>query len=237
MVSEYIALDLETSGLNPKRDRILEIGGARVKNGEIVDTYTVFVNSKIRIPEEITALTGIDNTMIDQGEEPQKAMREFLNFCGDLPILGHNIIFDFSFLKKCAVNLGYSFEKKGIDTLKIARKFLEELPSRKLDAVCSYYGIPVTHHHRAYHDAVAASQLFEAMKKEFYQIAPEAFLPSPLCYQVKKEGPITKSQKGYLNDLVKYHRIELQMSIDSLTKNEASRIIDGIILNHGKIKR
>lgn len=237
MADTYIALDLETTGLNPRRDRILEIGAARVTDGQVEESYAVFLNSQIKIPAFITELTGIDNAMTDQGMEPARAIRELLDFCEDAPILGHNILFDYSFVKRNAVNMGLEFEKQGIDTLKIARKFLAELPSRSLGAVCAHYGIKQEKSHRALDDALAASALYHCLKKEFIDVSPAAFDPKPLICQIKKEGPITNSQKGYLNDLVKYHRIELSMAVDSLTKNEASRIIDGIILKHGRIKR
>ena len=237
MASEYVALDLETTGLNPKEDRILEIGAAKVVDGRTVETYGGFVDSQIAIPEFVTQLTGIDRSMVKGGLPTKEAVEGLLKFCGDLPLLGHNILFDYSFLKRQAVNMGLPFEKQGIDTLKIARKFLGELPSKSLEALCLHYGIRRKRSHRAMDDAEAASRLYEHMYREFYSLSPKDFDPKPLIYKVKKEGPITKSQKVYLNDLTKYHRIGLDMSIESLTRNEASRMIDRIILNYGKIKR
>lgn len=237
MDADYIALDLETTGLNPKKDRILEIGAAKVKDEQIIDKYAVFVDSKIKIPEFITELTGIDNSMTDGQISQDEAVRELLAFCGDLPVMGHNILFDYSFVKRNAVNQGLKFPNYGIDTLKIARKFLDGLSSRSLESLCSYYGIEQKKRHRAYEDAISSSKLYHCMKKEFMNVSPAAFEPKELIYQVKKENPITISQKGYLNDLLKYHRIDTDIAIVSLTKNEASRMIDGIILNHGRIKR
>ena len=84
---------------------------------------------------------------------------------------------------------------------------------------------------------MAASQLYDCLKKDFFLVSPAAFEPSALYYQVKKDSPLTKSQKVYLNDLIKYHRIELDVPVDAMTKSEASRMIDFIILNYGRIKR
>ena len=75
------------------------------------------------------------------------------------------------------------------------------------------------------------------MREQFPESPEELFAPRPLSYKAKKQGPITPAQKGYLNDLLKYHKITLELSVDSLTKNEASRIIDGIISEHGRIQR
>ncbi len=133
--------------------------------------------------------------------------------------------------------MGAEFERTGIDTLKIARKFMEEPKKKSLESLCGYYGIEREHCHRAYDDAIAASRLYGFLKKDFYLVSPAAFAPAPLYCQVKKDSPITKSQKVYLNDLIKYHRIEPDVSIDNLTKSEASRMIDTIIRDYGRIKR
>lgn len=237
MSRTYIAIDLETTGLNPSRDRILEIGAAKVVDGVVTDTYSVFVDCGVRVPEYITNLTGITDEMAQSGISTEHAMKEIVDFCRDYEILGHNVLFDFSFLKRNAVNLNLTFEKNGIDTLRIARCFLPELPSRSLEALCGHYGIDREHKHRALDDAIATVVLYERLREEFYEKAPEVFAAKPLIFKVKKQSPITNSQKGYLNDLAKYHRIELDAKIETLTKSEASRLIDHIILNYGKIKR
>lgn len=236
-MAEYIALDLETTGVDPRRDKILEIGAARVRDGEIQESYLTFVDNRIKIPEFITELTGITEEMTAGAPSLSEAVAGFLEFCGDMPILGHNILFDYSFIKKAAVNMGKGFERQGIDTCRIARKFMEEPKKKSLESLCGYYHIERARCHRAYDDAVAASQLYDCLKKDFFLVSPAAFEPSALYYQVKKDSPLTKSQKVYLNDLIKYHRIELDVPVDAMTKSEASRMIDFIILNYGRIKR
>lgn len=235
MIDSYVALDLETTGLNPKYARILEIGAVKVINGEVVDTFDKIINAKTRLPELITKLTGITQEMMSQGENIEKEIVELIEFCEDYVLLGHNIQFDYSFLKKAAVNNKLPFEKKAIDTLKIARKFLPYLEKRSLEYLCEYYHIEHVNKHRAYCDALATSDLYKLLKEQFYIENEDAFLPYKLNYQVKKEGSITPRQKIYLNDLTKYHKISVAVQIDSLTKNEASRIIDGIIFEHGRI--
>ena len=235
MKKDYIALDLETTGLSPKKDRILEIGAVRVKNNKPVEKFACLINPGIPVPAHITQLTGIDMAMARSGQEIRPAMEQFLEFCGDSVILGHNIPFDFGFLQHNAATLGREFPCMAIDTLQLARKFLPQLPSRKLGDLCSYYGIVQTRQHRAWEDASAASMLYQKMAEEFGEGQEMAFEPVRLNYKVKKESPITNSQKVYLNDLVKYHRIELNVALDTLTKSQASRMIDGIILQYGRI--
>ena len=234
---QYVAVDLETTGLNPRSDQILEIGAVLVEDGETVKTFSAFVNTGIQVPPAITELTGITQEMAESGKPLREALEGFLDFCGERDILGHNIPFDYGFLKQNLANLRLPFEKRGIDTLKIARKHLADLPSRSLETLCGHYGILQEKRHRACVDAMSASRLYQKLKEEFGREHPGDFLPVPLAYRVKKEGPITKSQKVYLLDLAKYHRIDLNVSVDELTKSEASRMINRILLQYGRIYR
>lgn len=237
MTDTYIALDLETTGLNPSTDRILEIGAVKVICGKQAETYETLVNPGRKIERRIEELTGITDEMAAGGMDTRTAVTGLVEFCGDLPLLGHNIIFDYSFVKQNAVNLNLLFEKQGIDTLKIARALFPEMESRSLQALCAYYEIRPKMAHRAAFDALASMELYRRMREQFPESPEELFAPRPLSYKAKKQGPITPAQKGYLNDLLKYHKITLELSVDSLTKNEASRIIDGIISEHGRIQR
>ena len=237
MTDSYIALDLETTGLNPASDRILEIGAVKVRNGKITATYETLVNPGMKIGPRIEELTGITDEMAAGGRETAAAVKELVEFCEELPLLGHNILFDYSFVKRSAVNLNLKFEKEGIDTLKIARTLLPEMESRSLEALCRHYEIPQEKAHRASFDALAAMKLYEKLREQFPESSEELFAPRPMACRFKKQGPITPAQKSYLNDLVKYHKIALNVSIDTLTKNEASRMIDKIILEYGRIQR
>ena len=149
MIRDYIAVDVETTGLNPARDRLLEIGAARILNGKVEATYQTFIDAGVEVPERITELTGITDEMRLSGKRPEQAIPEFLEFCGELPILGHNVSFDFGFLKQAAVNQGLTFEREALDTLKIARKLLPDLPSRRLPDLCAYYQVDPGNSHRA----------------------------------------------------------------------------------------
>jgi len=237
MIDSYVAVDLETTGLNAKYEKIIEIGAIKVINGKTIDKYETFVAAGKKLPAKITNLTGITDDMLEGAKSQREAIIEFVDFCEDMPLLGHNIMFDFLFLKKQAVNENLPFEKAGIDTLKIARKYLPDLEKRSLDYLCEYFQIARVHSHRAFEDAVAAKQLYEILAERFDTQDSRIFSPVPLFCKVKKEAPITNSQKVYLNDLMKYHRIEIDAQVEGLTKSEASRYIDKIISAHGKIKR
>lgn len=236
-MKEYIVVDLETTGLAPKTDRILEVGAWKVENGGFVQKFHRMVDPGMKIPERITQLTGITDSMVQGQPMIDTVIREFIEFAGELPLLGHNLMFDYAFLKHAAVNQKITFERMGMDTLKISRKVLAELPSRKLGELCSYYHIPQQRAHRADEDAYVTAILYEKMKEQFKENEPELFVPVQLQYKAKKQAAITNAQKGYLNDLLKYHKIKCDLQMESLTKSEASRLIDGIILQYGKIIR
>ena len=237
MTKDYIALDVETTGLDPAKDRLLEIGAVKVTGGVICETYSTLIDTKFPVPPRIQELTGITDEMRKTGKEAEAAMKEFLEFRGELPVVGHNIPFDFGFLKQTAFQTGRSFEAYGLDTLKIARQLLPGMPSRTLTALCGHYKIDPGDAHRALSDAKAAHELLCCLWEEFGEQAPEAFELKELVYTAKKQSPITNSQKGYLKDLVKYHRIEMNIQVEELTKREASRLIDQIILQYGRILR
>lgn len=237
MTDTYIALDLETTGLNPSRDRILEIGAVRVFDGQIEETYETLVNPGRKLDKRIEELTGITDEMAAGGMDTRTAVTGLVEFCGELPLLGHNILFDYSFLKQNTMNLSLPFEKEGIDTLKIARVLFPKMEHRSLQSLCCYYQIRQEKAHRAVSDALSAMELYRRMREQFAEAPEELFASKPLIYKAKKQSPITLAQKGYLNDLLKYHKITLEMSVDSLTKNEASRMIDRIISEHGRIQR
>lgn len=147
MYDTYVSIDLETTGLNPKRDRIIEIGAIRVEQGQIVEEFSTFVDPGRKLEERITELTGIRDEDLADAPQLDEVFPKLLEFMGELPLLGHSILFDYSFLKKAAVDRKITFERSAVDTLQIARRYLPELPHRNLGYLCQYYEIP-HHAHR-----------------------------------------------------------------------------------------
>ena len=124
-----------------------------------------------------------------------------------------------------------SFEKQGIDTLKIARRYLPELESKRLGFLCEYFGIELDAH-KAQSDAEAAARLYFELAQRFG--GKDGFMPAALVYKVKKESPITKQQRERLYKLIEMHKMEVDYDIDKLTRNEASRITDKILAYYGR---
>ena len=230
MTDSYISIDLETTGLEPKHDKIIEIGALRVEKGQVMDSFSTFVNPGRKLEERITELTGIRDEDLTDAPYIQDVLPKLLEFMGDLPLLGHSILFDFSFLKKAAVNQKLSFERSAVDTLKISRKYLTELESRSLDYLCKYYEIPHKAH-RALEDAKATHLLYGKLVEQFLDKEPAEgglFVPTPLNYQVKRDTPATKAQKEQLYRLLEQKKINLPVDIEQLTRSEASRLVDKI---------
>lgn len=233
----YVAIDLETTGLDPKIDSIIEIGIVKVIEGVAEETYQTFVKPCRHLSERITQLTGIRQKDVEMAPELDVILPKVLEFAGELPLLGHRVLFDYSFLKRAAVNRKLSFERKGIDTLGIARRYLPQLTSRSLSALCSHYEIP-HQAHRALEDALAAHQLYVKLKEQF-GAADEAsgvysLAPKPLVYRVKRETPATLHQKERLYQLIEQHKLQVDYHVDRLTRNQASRYTDIILAEYGR---
>ncbi len=235
MIKDYVCVDLETSGIRAKWDRIIEIGAVKVRDGKVVDTFSQLIYPGVNVSSRITDLTGITNEMLEGKPLIEQVLPKFIEFVGDDVLLGHNVTFDYNFLNQNAINLKMTFEKKGIDTLRIARKTLKGLESRGLEYLCNYFGIKDENHHRAFNDANVTSQLYLILLDKYSEDYPDCFEPKEFKSQAKKMVPITDKQKNYLNDLLHRYGIVPDFDINQLTKNEASRKIDKIIAEKGRI--
>lgn len=238
MTESYVCIDLETTGLEAKKDKIIEIGVVKVEKNKIVEEWETFVNPNWRLEERIVSLTGICDEQLDGAPQIAEVLPELFSLVGDGVLLGHRVMFDYSFLKKAAVDNKMSFEKSGIDTLKIARRYLPELPSRGLEYLCRHYGI--RHNaHRALEDARATVLLYQKLAEQFYEKEaagdePNLFCPRPLYYHVKRDTPITIPQKEQLYKLADKHKLILEYDIENLTRSEASRQIDRLLAEYGR---
>ena len=235
-MEKYVVVDIETTGAHPVDSEIIEIGAVYVENGKVTKTFNELVKPINRIPEYITGITNITDEMVSNAKEIEDVLPRFIEFCEEAILIGHNIIlFDYRLLKVKASQIGYKFDKKGIDTLVISRKMLAELPSRKLGDLCTYYGISLENAHRAYQDAFATYELFENLRSDFEMVEPDLFKPTNMVFKVPKKEPMTPKQKKYLESLYKAHGLELPKDYARLTKSECSKKIDGIIVKYGKI--
>ena len=230
-LQNFVCIDLETTGLNPKRDRIIEIGAVKVRNGKIAEKFQQLIDPKQQLEERVELLTGITSKELEGQPTIQEVLPKLKEFLGEDVLLGHRVLFDYSFLKRTFTNEKIPFERNGIDTLKLARQFVTECESKKLESLCKHYEIK-HQAHRALGDALATVELYQILTERYYQ--EDVFVPKPLEFKVKKESPITKAQKERLTLLLAKHNLVPKCEIASMTRNEASRYMDQILATYGR---
>ena len=157
----YVVYDVETTGLSAVYDRIIELAGVKVKNGEIIDRFESFANPHHPLSQTTIQLTGITDEMVQDAPEIEDVLKDFYEWSKDCIFVAHNASFDIGFL-----NAGYKqiqYEKVSnpvIDTLELARFILPELKNHRLNTLCKHFDIELTQHHRAIYDAEATGYLF-----------------------------------------------------------------------------
>lgn len=156
----YVVFDIETTGFGPVKDRIIEIGAVKIKDGVEVDKFSSFINPEIPIPYEIEKLTGINDNMVMEYPTVDVILPKFLEFCSDSVLVAHNASFDVSFIVKKAEMINIETEFTVIDTVGLARILLPELNRYKLNLVAKALGISLENHHRAVDDAGATAEIF-----------------------------------------------------------------------------
>ncbi|HIW42995.1 MAG TPA: 3'-5' exonuclease [Candidatus Mediterraneibacter vanvlietii] len=229
MLKSYIAFDVETTGLNPMENEIIEIGALKVRDGKVAERFMEFIHPAAPISAAITNLTGITNEMVAGARPRCEVVSDFLDFCENDILIGHNVSFDYSFMKCSAAADGLPFEKLGIDTLKIAKKVHSDLDSKSLGSLCAYYNIENRAAHRAYHDALATAKLYQTLAHYFEADDPKLFQPVQLTYRVKKPQPATIKQIALLNNLIRKKRADIKWDPAAITRSEASRLIEELL--------
>ena len=156
----YIVFDIETTGFSAIKDKIIEIGAVKVKDGAIVEKFSTFVNPKRPIPFEITQLTSITDEMVLDAPDIESVLPEFLEFVGDGVLVAHNAGFDVGFIEQNCRYQEIEPDFVSVDTVALARVLLPTLSKYKLNIVAKALGISLENHHRAVDDAGATAEIF-----------------------------------------------------------------------------
>ena len=162
----YCVLDLETTGISITTEKITEVGIMKVKNGEVIDEFEIFVNPEKPIPQRVVEVTNITDEMVKDEETIDKVFPKILEFVGDSIIVAHNASFDVGFLKHNAKLLGYEFNNTYIDTLPLAKDLFPDLKKYKLGKIADSLGIEVDVAHRALADVDTTVKVFNVMLKK-----------------------------------------------------------------------
>jgi ATP-dependent DNA helicase DinG len=177
-MTTLVAFDLETTGLNPKSDAIIEIGAIRFNENRVEDEFSMLINPGRSIPNFITQLTNISNEMVRGAPNIHDVLGEFEAFVGDAPVIGHNVRFDLGFVQQ------YDLLKHNIaiDTYELAAVMLPSAGRYKLSALSQSLGIPLFNAHRALDDAKATQGVFARL----YEMAEN--LPIELIAEIVRQG-------------------------------------------------
>lgn len=156
---EMIAFDIETTGLSASNDRMTEIGAVLFEGDQIKDHFQCFVNPHMPIPPDIKRLTGISDEDVKNAPDEDEAMRRFLAFVGDRPIIAHNAEFDTGFMRQACQRSSIPFHPTVMDTLVLSQCLIPDLKRFKLDVVSHKLKLPEFNHHRAYDDAAVVARI------------------------------------------------------------------------------
>ena len=167
---EFVAFDLETTGLSSRTDRIIEIGAVIMREGKEVDRFQTFVDPGRKLDKKIVELTGITDDMLLGAPAIEQVLPEFLKFCGDRVLVAHNSDFDTGFIRAECARQGYEYKLTSVDTLILAQNLMPQLNKHKLNIVADALSLPEFNHHRAADDAVTCglvlSRFFAMLEEE-----------------------------------------------------------------------
>lgn len=159
----YCIIDIETNGLNHSRGKITEIAIFKHDGKQVIDEYQTLINPEGPIPYDIQRLTGISNQMVESAPRFYEVAKEILEFTEDSIFVAHNVGFDYGFVQKEFKDLGYTFSRKKICTVKQSKLLLPGHRSYSLGKLCKELNIPIEARHRAWGDAKATVKLFEIL--------------------------------------------------------------------------
>lgn len=200
--SVYVVFDIETTGLNPKNDDIIEIGAVKISNRKVVDSFSTFIHIDRNLPGKIIELTSITDEMLKGQPEITEALPAFLDFVKDSVLVAHNAKFDVGFIReKVRVYFNENFDPSVLDTLELSKALIKDVKNHRLNTLTKKLGISLLNHHRAVDDANATAQLFIFLLNKLSE--REIFDISRLNELLKEDVDIVKQSSYHINILVK----------------------------------
>ena len=238
---EFIVFDIETTGLSVLNSQIIEIGAVKIKDGEVLERFNEFVNPGVAIPEIITELTGIDDSMVADADKIDAVLARFLDFIGDRLLIAHNANFDVSFIRKASRECGYKFTNPYLDTVTLSRFLNADLKSHKLDAVAKYYDLGDFNHHRACDDAEMLANIFFKMVDKMSRLDIKTFADlgrdmsenaNPLTIKPYHQIILVKNPTGLKNlyKLVSHSYLKYYRRMPRIPKSELEKHREGLII-------
>ena len=164
-INNYVVIDTETTGLNGKSDQIVELSAIKYINNEPVSIFETLIKPTCPIPYTTSRIHGITDDMVKDAPRIEDVLLDFENFLEDLPIVGHNLLFDVTFIHYAGSTILQN--RKLYCTYRLASTRLlkpQQVLNHKLQTLCQYYNISIDNHHRAYADCYMTGQLFQKLK-------------------------------------------------------------------------
>ena len=242
---EFVAFDLETTGLSSKTDRIIEIGAVILKNGKEIDRFQTFVDPERPLDRKIVDLTGIRDDMLQGAPKIEEVLPKFLEFVGDRVLVAHNSDFDTGFIRAECDRLGYPYHFTVADTLILSQNLMQQLSKFKLDVVSNALSLPEFNHHRAADDAMTCglimTKLMEKLEEEQDVYTLQAI--NPVMMKLRSKGRIgdrharhiilfAKNQQGLRNlyHLISNANLKYFKRVPRIPKSELLELREGLII-------
>lgn len=163
----YVVVDIETTGLDPKADEMIEIGAVQIADGQAVETFHRLIRPSKKLPEAITDLTGITNEMVKSAPSLDDVLPDFLAFLGDHVMVAHNLSFDQSFIQQKCESIGHTLLRAdGLCTLTLSRILFPSLSNYRLENVARSVGAEIEETHRGLSDAMLAAKVLQALEEK-----------------------------------------------------------------------
>ena len=241
---EYVAFDLETTGLHPRFDKIIEIGAVVMKQGKELERFQTFVDPGQRLTREVSELTGISDDMLQGAPQIEEVLPKFLEFIGCRPLVAHNASFDLCFVTRECQRQGLAFTFTAVDTLPLSQNLLPKLNKHKLDIVAKEFELGDFNHHRAADDAVICGQiavkLFELLEqKDIHSLQQinEAMVPLRMVRRRDSRHAqhiilFAKNQQGLRNlyHLISDSNLKYYRQKPRIFKSELMKLREGLIV-------
>ena len=242
---EYVAFDLETTGLSTQDDRIIEIGAVLMKGGEELDRFQSLVDPERLLDQKIKELTGITDDMLRGAPKIEEVLPKFLDFVGDRVLVAQNAPFDTGFIRKECDRLGYPYHYTSADTLPLAQNLLPHLNKFKLNVVANALSLPDFNHHRAADDALICGlimhRLMGKLEEEHDVHSLQAI--NPVMAVLRSGGKImerqprhiilfAKNQQGLRNlyQLISISNLKYFKRVPRIPKSELLKLREGLII-------
>ena len=165
-----VVIDVETTGLDYTRERIIEFAGVKLVNGKVKEKFETLINAKQHIRKSSQAVHGISEEDLADAPTEEEIYPKIFEFIGDAPVVAHNAIFDYSFLNRTSKRLyDKPFENNYVDTQMMFKEVYPQYESCGLDTMVNVFGATNKKRHRAMGDALALAKCYPKLKALYYQ--------------------------------------------------------------------